>query len=270
MKRILLHTDFSENSLNAIEYAMAFFKGTPREFYFLNVQKPSEYITSDIYTASPMDSTIYTAIAEDNKKRLQDLTESYSENYKGEPFTFESIFDFDVFVDAVEQVVHSKSIDLIIMGTNGATNATEVFFGSNTLQLIRNIFCPILAIPEGFSFQTFSSILLTIKKDDDFHPDALSPMLDMLKGRNVTLEVLQIDTQKELPKSSLWEHFSTIQYHHIEGVPTPEAVSSFEQLLPVDMHVIFVHPKSFFQRIFSGTDTPQLSYESRVPLLVLK
>ena len=101
MKRILLPTDFSKNSLNAVNYAMALFKGKTCEFYFLNVQKPSEFVSSDIYTASPVDSTIYTAIAEDNKKKLNKLVAKYSKKYASESFTFEGIFDFDVFVDSL-------------------------------------------------------------------------------------------------------------------------------------------------------------------------
>ncbi|HAT63776.1 MAG TPA: hypothetical protein DCS66_04115 [Flavobacteriaceae bacterium] len=270
MKRILLPTDFSKNSLNAVNYAMALFKGKTCEFYFLNVQKPSEFVSSDIYTASPVDSTTYTAIAEDNKKKLNKLVAKYSKKYASESFTFEGIFDFDVFVDSVQQTIHSKHIELVILGTNGATGAEEVIFGSNTLKLIRNLQHPILAIPENYKFSTFSSLLFTLKEEDDFHPDALLPIGDMVKGNQITLQVLQLDTKKKMPKSPILAQFSEIKYHHIEDVPTPEAVSSFEQLYEVDMHAIFIKPKSFFERIFSGTDTPQLSYESRVPLLVLK
>jgi nucleotide-binding universal stress UspA family protein len=270
MKRILLPTDFSKNSMNAVDYAMDFFKGKTCEFYFLNVQKPSEFVSSDIYTASPVDSTIYTSIAEDNKKKLNKLVAEYSKKYASESFTFEGIFDFDVFVDSVQQTIHSKGIELIIIGTNGATGASEVFFGSNSLQLIRNVQHPILVIPENYKYNGCSSLLFTLKEEDDIHPDVLIPIGEMVKGNEVSLQVLQLDTTKEMPKASILKQFSEIKYHHIEGVPTPEAVSSFEQLFSVDMHAIIIHPKSFFKRIFSGTDTPQLSYESRVPLLVLK
>ncbi|MEZ4858177.1 MAG: universal stress protein [Flavobacteriaceae bacterium] len=270
MRRILLPTDFSKNSLNAINYAMDFFKGKTCEFYFLNVQKPSEFVSSDIYTASPIDSTIYASIAQDNKKQLDALVGAYSKKYASESFTFEGIFDFDVFVDAIQQIIHSKNIELIIMGTNGATGADEVLFGSNTLKVIRNVQHPILVIPENYTFNGFASLLFTLKEEDDIHPEALSPIGDMIKGNKVSLQVLQLDTTKQMPHSPILSDFSEIKYHAIEAVPTPEAVSSFEQLFSVDMHAIFIKPKSFFERIFSGTDTPQLSYESRVPLLVLK
>ncbi len=53
MKKILLPTDFSENSTNAIHYAMAFFKDEACEFYVLNVQKMSSFISDDLMAAQP-------------------------------------------------------------------------------------------------------------------------------------------------------------------------------------------------------------------------
>ncbi len=256
--------------MNAINYAMAFFKDIPTDFYFLNVQKPSDYVTGEIYTASPTESTIYESVSRDNKKALSDLQKTYEEQYNDAPFSFESLFDFDVFTDALQQAVTTHNIDLIIMGTNGATNAAEVLFGSNTLHAIRNVNCPILAIPEGYTFERFASVLYTTQVQEEYHPDVLEPLTRLIYGRSVSLHVLCVDHDMQLPKSDILELFSEIQYHKVEGLNTPEAVSSYEQLLPVDMHAAFVKPKSFFERIFSGNEVAKISYKSKVPLLVLK
>lgn len=269
MKRILLPTDFSENSLNAIDYAMALFEKLPCEFYFLNIQKPSQYVSDDLLVGDPSTS-IYEAIANDNKKKLEDLKSTYENRYANYPFEFDIRFDFDSLEDAIQQLVNEENIHLVVMGTNGATDAEEVLFGSNTLRVIRNVRCPILAIPEKFKYQGFSSLLFTLLEDDHFHPEALHPLADLLRDHIVTLEVLQVNTQKELPPSPILERFAGINYHTLKGVPTEFAISSYEQLLPVDMHAIFIQPKSFFQRVFSRTDKSKISYQTKVPLLVLK
>lgn len=269
MKRILLPTDFSENSLNAIDYAMAIFENQSCEFTFLNVQKPSEYISDDIYTASP-DFSIYEAIANDNKQKLIALKDQYAKKFESQPFYFEAHYDFDNFTDAIQQLVAAKNIELIVMGTNGATNASEILFGSNTLQVIRLVRCPILAIPAGFKFNGLSSMLFTLRDQDHYHPNAMAPLGEIVSDRKVSLEVLQLDTHNKLPPNKVLEKFSAVNYHRVEGVPTPEAISSYEQLLPIDIHAIFIRPKSFFERIFSGSNTSKIAYQSRVPLLVLK
>jgi len=77
MKNILLPTDFSENSLNAIDYAMHFFENWECDFYILNVQKVSEYISADLVAGSQTD-TIYDSIASDNKKLINQLVKKLS------------------------------------------------------------------------------------------------------------------------------------------------------------------------------------------------
>ncbi len=269
MKRILLPTDFSKNSLNAIDYALALFERQPCEFFFLNIQKPSHFVTDDLIAGAPSTS-IYEAIANDNKKQLEGLKESFVERYRDQPFEFETRFDFDSLEDAIQQLVNEESIELVIMGTNGATDAEEVLFGSNTLRVIRNVRCPILAVPEGYRFNGLSSLLFTLTEEGEFHPDALQPLEGLLRDHIVTLEVLQLNTQRELPKSALLERFAGINYHPLEDIPTEYAVNSYEQLFPVDMHAIFIQPKGFFARIFSGSENTKITYQTRVPLLVLK
>lgn len=270
MKHILLPTDFSKNSINAIDFAMDFLAGVACHFYFLNVQKPSQYVTGDIYTSSPQDTTIYETISQDNKKQLEILKKTYKKKYGSQNYIFETLFDFDVIVDAINQVVLKKNISLIFMGTNGASDAAEVLFGSNTLKVIRGVHCPIIAIPKGYRYTGIKKILLTLKEDDVFHPDALNPLKELIIGKNVSAEVLQIEGSNTLPENAGKDMFTSINYHHIEGVATADAVSSFEQLIPVDIHVVFIHPTSFFKRIFFGSDAKELTYKSWVPLLVLK
>ena len=48
MKSILLPTDFSKNSINAIEYAVNLFKDEPVEFFVLNIQKASTFVSDDL------------------------------------------------------------------------------------------------------------------------------------------------------------------------------------------------------------------------------
>lgn len=53
MKNILLPTDFSGNSKNAIQYALKFFEGENCTFHILNSQKPTGYITADVLYGAP-------------------------------------------------------------------------------------------------------------------------------------------------------------------------------------------------------------------------
>ena len=245
-------------------------------FYFLNTQKVSEYTTDDLYTASN-GNTIYDAIIKDNKQELHSFVAHYEKEYAREKFTFISIVDFDVFTDAVNQVVNSYGIDLIIMGSNGATGAKEVVFGSNTLKVIRNVDCPLLVIPENYNLTQVEIVLFTIHNHESFDLKKLKPLLKIINQRNALLKVLEIN-DKEFDidienkfQNQLKEDFKNIrtEFYKIFGVSTPIAVDSFIQLIDVNMHASFFEKESFVKRFIYGSEVAKIDYGSKVPLLIL-
>lgn len=125
MKNILLPTDFSQNSKNAIRFAMKFFEGETCTFHILNTQKPSSYITAEVRTSVP-GTSVYDSILKDNKEELEKMIAFCESISKKEDFTFVPKLDFDNIVDAINQSIAINNIELIVMGTNGATGAAEV------------------------------------------------------------------------------------------------------------------------------------------------
>ncbi|WP_203296121.1 universal stress protein [Luteirhabdus pelagi] len=276
MKRILLPTDFSDNSKNAILYAMAMFKGEAVTFYFLNVQKSSEYVTDDILSAKP-GSSVYEAILADNEAKLKAWMAPIQQQFEAESFSFEAKVDFDSITDAISQAVKLYEIDLIIMGTNGATDAAEKLFGSNTLKVMREVKSPVLAIPEDYSFTQINAMVFSLHHGDELSREDLEPLFSLLKHTNAQLEILDIDDDAIAEPTRQEDHniataFEGIDYsfHALTGIPTPVGIDAFVQLFPVGLHAMFTTHESFLERFIFGSETSQISYHTRVPLLILK
>lgn len=276
MKNVLLPTDFSENSINAIKYAASFFKDSEVNFFVLNVQKTSDYTTSDLISSSA-NTSVYKAILDDNKKELNKLISTLKTENASEKFSFEALLDFDVFTDAVQQAVKSNKIDLIIMGTNGATGAKEVIFGSNTINVIRHSNCPLIAIPEDYSFKKIESVLFSINNQNRFTQSGIETLKEILIRYKSKLKILEIKEEGVAPagikaKGSMEALFKDFEhtYHTLTGIRASAAISAFEQLFPIDLHAIFVEKESFFDRLLLGSETSRISYGSRVPLLIMR
>jgi nucleotide-binding universal stress UspA family protein len=276
MKRILLPTDFSDNSLHAMDYALRFFSGNTATFYILNVQKSSEYITDDLMTSKVGDS-LHDTLARENKKKLLHLASEYRKKHAQEHYTFQIIFDFDTLNHAVEEAVVKKDIDLIVMGTNGASGAKEAIFGSNTLQLIRHLDCPILAIPEAYIFEDLKDVLLSVI--DNTFPESvhLEPLSEFIQNHKPTLHLLNIlshdavaHTSKTISNIKLLFPETKIRSYTISDVPVPMAISTFVQLNKIDLHASVIEKRSFLDRFIHGSLTSKLSYGTKVPLLVLR
>ena len=149
MMNILLPTDFSENSRNAAEYALQFFKDTPCHFHLLHVLPvPADKMATGYMSMSP-------AIKENFEKLLTWL-ESIRTNPK---HTYHTCFKADYLINAVRAKCQEKQIDLILMGTKGKTNNEGVVIGKNTSDVMMKVKCPVLAISEFASYKEHKKIL---------------------------------------------------------------------------------------------------------------
>lgn len=276
MKNILLLTDFSNNALNAIIYALEFFKGGNYHFFILNVHKVSKYTTGDLMTSSS-DSSIYDSIIKNPKAELNMIIENCKIEYGNEDYTFEAICDYDAFVTAVSQTVQMKRIDLIVMGTNGATGAMEVIFGSNTISVIRNVDCPVLVIPQDYQFILPKNILFTTKYKKYFKESPLKPLQDIIALHNAELDIL-ITNEKGIPadilkdaKMKIDSFFDGIkhEFYSISDVPVDIAMDCFVQIKKTNLIAKIIDKESFLKRFFKGSRTDEITYKIRVPLLIM-
>jgi nucleotide-binding universal stress UspA family protein len=273
MKNILLLTDFSENSINAIHYALRLFSGRSHNFFVLHVKVSNTYLSDDLVAMG--NKSIYDSLVKKPKSRLKKLVAGFEETYGKEDFRFEMLIDHDVFTDAVKQVIASKAIDLIVMGTNGATGAKEVLFGSNTINVIRKVYCPTLVIPERFEYTSPDEVLLPLDVKDSLHGDAFASLLAFMRLYSKKLHLLRIypngefSTEEE-DRKHIEEHLNdmTHEYHMVSNTPMDHVVNAYTQTHGIDLIALLVQKESLFERFFTGSSTTEISKKLKVPLLV--
>lgn len=276
MKNILLPTDLSINSKNAIDYALQLFQGELCTFYFLNVQKTSNYITDDLITYKSID-TVYNAILFNIKKELKDYVNLIRIKHKSPSHFFKELIDYDAFTDAVNQVIITKRIDLIIMGSNGASNVKEVVFGSNTLQVIRNVNCPTMVIPKGYKYNKPLNLLFVLNKKDQFDATMLEPLLDIGVKFSSTINFLKIVANDKMTFKEIGSHERIINSfkalkcntHLITNISTVDSINSFVQLVPTDIVSIIVKKETFLKRFWGGSLVDDINYQIKTPLLFM-
>ena len=161
MKQIVLLTDFSENSFQAILYAMNFFESDEVNFHILHIKDSRGLLLDDLMTSTAgenMDSVLLG----NSKKNLENLLEKVTNLNNNSNHKFKSEHIFDTFFDAITGYCKKEHIELLLMGTTGATGAKKVFLGSTAAKIINKIDIPILAIPEGTIFTPIEKILFSV------------------------------------------------------------------------------------------------------------
>jgi nucleotide-binding universal stress UspA family protein len=274
MKNILLLTDFSENSINAIHYALQLFEDEVCNFYLLNVQSSGSYMSDDLVLAG--NQSLYDSIVKKTKHKLDKLIVELESEFKNDKFNFQILVDYDALPEAINQIKTTKIIDLIVMGTNGVTGAKEVVFGSNTINVIRKVDCPTLVIPKGFKYRTPKDILLPLDLLDALSGKAFNNVIKFAKRFSKKLHLLRVKPYNEDSKEEKKDkkNITTLltdvehEYHVITNVPMAYTVDCYTQSHPIDLTTLLVQNESIFERFFIGSSTTKISNSIRVPLLI--
>jgi nucleotide-binding universal stress UspA family protein len=212
---ILLPTDFSKNSGNAIAYAMQLFKNEKCNFFFLHTYTPSFY-RMDYMLGGPLFSAIPDSDVDISLAGLEKTLEDVKKKYKNPNHTYSIISAFNTLTDEINEVTVEKEIDMVVMGTQGATGAKEIFLGTNTVYVLRKAIAPVLVIPENYTFQKIQKILLPSDYLTNYKEDELSMAIKMAKMNQAKLIVLHVKEEYDLTASQ--QENKKALYHSLDGL----------------------------------------------------
>ena len=278
MKNILLPTDFSDNSINAIRYALEIFKDVNCIFYLLNIYgipylTEQELTDYDKVNMVKMEESLFMSSQKELEKILKKLVKIPNPNHK-----FKTISDYNFFINSVKQIVKDKNIELIVMGTKGATGAKEIFMGSNTGDLIMKTNCNLLAVPENTIYQKPKEITFTTDFKIPYKKEDLFELIEITKLHESTIRVLHLadektlDEEQRINKKALNHYFENLSYsfHTLTNTNFETALNCFTQSRgDIDMIAIIAKQYNFFQRLFFKPKVEELSFHTKIPLLVL-
>jgi len=277
MKQIVLLTDFSENSFQAILYAMRFFKNDKVNFHILHIKDSRGLMLDDLMTSTSgenMDSVLLG----NSKKNLKDLLEKVNNLNKNSSHKFRTEYIFDTFFDAITEYCKKENIEILLMGTTGATGAKQVFLGSTAAKIINKIDIPILAIPEGSVFTPIEKILFSVDYKVNYLPVTLHPLIQILKTFVPLVYTLYADeefkdfTEKQLLNKTelhnLLEPFN-VSTHKVTSTPLDQTLSCLLEFLDIDLLIMIKKEKTFLQKIIHSSHIRKVSYHLKTPLFIL-
>ena len=276
-KKVLLPTDFSRNAWNAISYAVDLFKNQECEFYILNVFNAPGYALDSMMVPEPNEKQ-YEEVKEKSEQGLRKTLERLSFRDESPIHKFFMISQFNNLLEAIKEVIDKKDIQIVVMGTKGATDANNLIYGSNTvlaMEKIRN--CPILAIPKEVVYKEPKEIVFPTNFKTSFKHRELQYLIEIAKISNAAIRILYISKSDELTaeqennKVLLEENFDglTYSFHTLHNVDVNGGLSAFVESRDSDMITFINRKHSFFGSIFSRPMVKDLGYHAKVPVLTL-
>jgi nucleotide-binding universal stress UspA family protein len=276
-KRILIPTDFSKNALNAIRYALNLYEKQRCEFYLLNVFRVEGYTTGNLYVPEP-GSAEYDAAKEESEQTFVKLLEMLKLQHHNQKHSYHTISSYNFLSEALKQTIAKKDIELVVMGTKGATGAAGTIFGSNTvktMEMVRE--CPVLAVPEDVRFTAPKEIVFPTNYKSVFKRKELNYMTEIAKMHKAAIRVLYISRNGDLSEADeenrqlladILEH-TDHSFHVLNEKDVSRGITSFVESRDSDM-IAFINKKHFFfGSVFSKPLVKEIGYDATTPILAL-
>ena len=158
MKKILFPTDFSANANNAFNYALHLAAKLGADIITLHAYKmPQIHVAHLPNTAYQiMEQQTENEFAQ-YQKAAQEMHEQ-AENEHLSQVNIIHMLEEGLTVDKILEVSEKENVDIIVLGTTGATGLKQVFLGSNAARVIDFAKCPVLAIPDSARYSSIKRI----------------------------------------------------------------------------------------------------------------
>jgi len=280
MKNILLPTDFSQNSWNAIKYAVNLFQKETCSFYLLHVNTSGIHLVNNAtYLNRTSHITVKDVCAKPALAKLNKVLTLISTHFSpNKNHRFYSILDYNFFVESIRKQVEEKHIDIIVMGFKGASNLKEIIIGSNTGDVITKVKCSTLAVPEKAKFTKPKQLAFPTDFFLNYNMQILHPLFDVLDSFKPALQIVHVcknktdlNMEQDRNRELLDDYFNYIphNFHYLKHKKTEVAMQGFVESKSIDMVCMVAKNLNYFQQILFHSNVEQINYHTKVPFLVL-
>lgn len=277
MLKILIPTDLSSNAHRATAYAAELFKHGPAQLVLMHAYADQVYQAQEARDEKALENAKASCLqqAENALEGLKQDIFSIAPNPKHE---VRCAPEFGRLVDSVNQWVEAENFDVVVMGTKGQTADKQLTFGSNTLQVIKNVTCPVLAIPEDASLIYPKNILFTTDFLRPHRRREMKLLANLAKRFAAKIHFLYVSDFEELSSrqqknkeflSSLFEE-NQVEFHQKSGKDITAVVNEFLEAQAIDMLVMVNTRHSYLENILYQSTIEKIGLNIDIPFLVMQ
>lgn len=269
MKKILLLTDFSEASHNALQFARSFFGDTVADFHLLcaNALEPAGSNNPNPATFVPPTrpnyaDQLHTVVTDLRREAITDWHTFRSSSLPGKA------------LDVVEQAVKAEVYDFVVIGPQ--PDETDELFGNSAIALVRRLKANVLVVPGDARARPVRQIVLAADFANLKNSKLLGPLKELVMLKGATLTLLTVDTPGKdvihIEREAHIRQFLTPIVPSIVRLKSPDAkrgINAYLTAHSVDLLVTIPSYNGRTQTLTSGRVTRPQAFAPAVPLLTL-
>jgi len=258
MKKILVPCDFSEQAKSAVRFAADLALQSRGEIHLLNVIELPVMHDSVLMPVLSFEETLLQDLRERAEKEFKKLSDKYGK----EGMKIKSKVVFGATSKMIIDYIDEQRIDLVVMGTKGASGMQELLIGSNAEKIVRAASCPVLAVKKYSKVSTIKSIVLPNSLELE-QEDLMLKVKALQNFFKATLHIVWINTPSNFTRDTdTWQRLTAFAKRfmlkdytlNVFNDPFEESgVINFAHMIKADMIAMGTHGRKGLAHIISGS-----------------
>ena len=258
MKKILVPCDFTDSAIQAFKFAIEIAKQSKGDVSVLYViELPVMYDT--VIAPALSFEEVY---LKDAKEHAESNFSKMLAKWPNEGTKPKLYVEYGAVAPAINRFVGEKKIDLVVMGTKGATGLKEFFVGSNTEKIVRQSIVPVISVKKEVKASSIKNIVFPNTLGEDQEELTLK-VKELQNFFNARLHIVYINTPanfkpdgqtmthlKSFAKRFMIKDFTTNIYNDIDQ---EGGIIHFAHEIGADMIVMATHGRRGLSHLMSGS-----------------
>ena len=271
MKPIIVATDFSPVSLNAVNYAADLACAMNTNLVLLHVcPLPVSYVEV------PFAADSLTSMIKEAEERMLHLRRDLINRINDRIAIITEVKMGNVF-EGIEEYSLTTAPYAIIMGTQGTGAMGKLFFGSNSIAALKSLSWPLIVVPPEAKFKNIRKIGIAcdLKKVVETAPvEQIKVLMSVFQAE---LHVIHVNRESEKAYSAeIVEESGLLQemledlhpvYHFLNYVNIDEGLNEFSQKNDIDLLIIIPKKHNLIDKIFHKSHSKHLITHTHVPVM---
>ncbi|MBN2610777.1 MAG: universal stress protein [Bacteroidales bacterium] len=193
------------------------------------------------------------------------------------------LITYDIAPGMPEDVILNYSMeykpDLVLMGTQGKSKANTIM-GSVTETMIRKLKCPVMAVPEKYSFVGEKNVknLMYVTDFDESDFVSIKKLMDLTQMLNLKIFCVHISHDEgewdKIKLNGLKEYFRSVydkpdvECGRVDSKNILKEIDMFVQKNHINIISLTTRQRGIIEKLFKSDLTGKLFYHTSIPLLV--
>jgi len=271
MKKILVPTDFSTEAENAIKVAAQLSRKHNCELILVHMLD----LPLSNLSQAPADLPEAVYFMKLAHKQFENVM---SKDYlKG--ITVTELVDFHDISTGILETCKSRDIDLIVMGSHGASGVKEMFIGSNAEKIVRTSEVPVLVIKnEHVNFDIEEFVFASDFENDN--KDTFKQATKLAEIFNAKIHLLMVNTAsnfkttarakvkiQEFIAGTNFKNYTTTIYN---DDTVEKGILNFSHIIDADLIGISTHGRQGIAHFLNGSLSEDLVNHAKRPVITFK